>query len=129
MFYNSEIAKLLLRLTVGIMMLFHGIEKVIHGISGVKHLTTSAGLPEFFAYGVYIGEVIVPIFIILGLYARIASLFLAINMMMAIFLAYGGSLFALGKFGAPVIELPLFYLVISIVIFLLGSGKYAVNSK
>jgi putative oxidoreductase len=129
MFYNAEIAKLLLRLTVGIMILFHGIEKMMHGISGVKHLTTGAGLPEFFAYGVYIGEVIVPIFIILGLYARIASLFLALNMMMAIFLAYGDSLFSLGKHGAPVIELPLFYLVLSVVIFLLGSGKYAVNSK
>lgn len=129
MFYNSEIAKLLLRLTVGIMILFHGIEKVMHGIGGVKHLTTSAGLPEFVAYGVYLGEVVVPIFIILGLYARIASLFLALNMTMAIFLAYGHSLFSLGKHGSPVIELPLFYLVLAVVIFLLGSGKYALNSK
>jgi putative oxidoreductase len=111
------------------MILFHGIEKIMHGINGVKHLTINAGLPEFFAYGVYIGEVIVPIFIILGLYARVASLFLAVNMMMAIFLAFGDSIFELGKHGAPVIELPLFYLVLSVVIFLLGSGKYAVNSK
>ena len=129
MFQNSDIAKLILRLSVGIMMLFHGLEKIINGINGVKHLTLKAGLPEFFAYGVYIGEVVVPIFIILGLYARIASVFLAINMFMAIFLAYGGSLFSLGKHGAPLIELPLFYLILSIVIFLLGSGRYAVNSK
>lgn len=129
MFQNSDIAKLLLRLSVGIMMLFHGLEKIINGINGVKHLTVNAGLPEFFAYGVYIGEVIVPIFIVLGLYARIASLFLALNMVMAIFLAYGDSLFSLGKHGAPLIELPLFYLILSIVIFLLGSGRYAVNSK
>ncbi len=129
MFQNSDIAKLLLRLSVGVMMLFHGVEKIMNGINGVKHLTTKAGFPEFFAYGVYVGEVIVPIFIILGLYARVASLFLAINMAMAIFLAYGNSLFALGKNGAPLIELPLFYLVLSIVIFLLGSGRYAVNSK
>ena len=129
MFQNSDIAKLLLRLLVGGMMLFHGVEKIINGINGVKHLTKSSGLPEFFAYGVYVGEVIVPIFIILGLYARTASLFLALNMAMAIFLAYGNSLFSLGKHGAPVIELPLFYLVLSIVIFLLGSGRYAVNAK
>ena len=129
MFQNSDIAKLLLRLSVGIMMLFHGVEKIVNGINGVKHLTVNAGLPEFFAYGVYIGEIVVPIFIILGLYARIASLFLALNMVMAIFLAYGNSLFALGKHGAPVIELPLFYLILSVVIFLLGSGRYAVNSK
>ena len=129
MFMNSDIAKLLLRLVVGVMMLFHGIDKIVNGINGVKYLTTNAGLPEFLAYGVYIGEVVVPIFIILGLYARVASVFLTLNMTVAIYLAYGNSLFTLGKFGAPVIELPLFYLVLSIVIFLLGSGRYAVNSK
>jgi putative oxidoreductase len=129
MFYNPDIAKLLLRLSVAIMMLFHGAEKIINGIGGVKHLTVKAGLPEFFAYGVYVGEVIVPIFILFGLYARVASLFLALNMLMAIFLAHGGSLFSLGKHGAPVIELPFFYLVLSIAIFLLGSGKYALNRK
>jgi len=129
MFQNSDIAKLLLRLLVGTMMLFHGVEKIIHGINGIKHLTVKAGLPEFFAYGVYIGEVLVPIFIILGLYIRVASVFLALNMAMAIFLAYGNSLFSLGKNGAPLIELPFFYFLLSIIIFLLGSGKYAVNSK
>ncbi len=129
MLLSADIAKLLLRLSVSIMMFFHGIEKIIHGISGVKQLTVNAGLPEFFAYGVYIGEVVVPIFIFLGLYARVASLFLALNMLMAIFLAYGSSLFSLGEHGALLIELPLFYLVLSVAIFLLGSGKYSVNSK
>jgi len=55
MFLSADIAKLLLRMSVGIMMLFHGAEKIINGISGIKHLTVSAGLPEFFAYGVYVG--------------------------------------------------------------------------
>lgn len=129
MFNNSDLARLILRLIVGVMMLFHGVEKIIHGISGVKRLTVNAGLPEFVAFGVYFGEIVVPILIVLGLYARVASLFLAVNMAMAIFLAYGSSLFSLGKNGAPVIELPLFYLVLSIVIFLLGSGRYGVNNK
>lgn len=129
MFQNSDIAKLVMRLSLGILMLFHGVDKIINGINGVKHLTASAGLPEFLAYGVYIGEVVVPIFIILGLYARVASVVLALNMLMAIFLAHGDSLFALGKHGAPAIELPLFYLVLSISVFLLGSGRYSVNSK
>ena len=129
MLQNSDIGKLLLRLIVGTMMLFHGFDKIVNGISGVKHLTTNGGLPEFIAYGVYVGEVIVPILILLGLYARIASLFLAFNMVMAIYLAYADKLFELGKHGAPLIELPLFYLVLSLCIFFLGSGKYSVNAK
>ena len=126
---TNDIAKLILRVTVGVMMLFHGIDKIIHGISGVKHLTVSAGLPEFLAYGVYVGEVVMPILILLGAYARVASLILALNMLGAIFLAYGNSLFSLGKHGAPVFELPFLYLVMSILIFMLGSGRYSLNAK
>lgn len=129
MFLSNDIGKLILRLTLGIMILFHGVHKIIYGIGGIKHLTVSAGLPEFIAYGVFVGEVIAPIFIILGLYARVASLFLAFNMMMAIFLAYGGGFLAIGKHGGLVTELPLLYLLLSVIVFLLGSGKYAVNSK
>ncbi len=125
----NDIAKLVLRLTIGVMILFHGVEKIINGIGGVKHLTANAGLPEFLAYGVYVGEIVMPILIILGVYARVASLVLAFNMLIAIFLAYGGSLFTLGKHGAPLFELPFLYLIMSIVIFMIGSGKYAVNSK
>ena len=126
---HSDIAKLLLRVTVGILILFHGVEKIIHGIPSVRSMVVNAGLPEFLAYGVYFGEIVMPILILLGLYARVASLVLAFNMFAAIFLAYGNSIFSLGKYGAPAIELPLLYLVMCVVIFLLGSGKYAVNSK
>ncbi len=129
MFNNSDIAKLILRLSLGIMILFHGVEKIIHGIRGVKYLITNAGLPEFLAYGVYVGEIVMPILIILGLYARIASLFLVFNMVMAIFLAYGNSLFELNKHGAPSFELPFLYFILSLIVFLLGPGKYGVNSK
>lgn len=125
----NDIAKLILRLTLGIMILFHGVDKIINGISGVKYLITNAGLPEFLAYGVYIGEIVVPILIVLGLYARAASLILALNMFLAIFLAYGNSLFELGKHGAPVFELPFLYLILSILVYLLGTGKYGVNAK
>jgi len=125
----NDIAKLILRLTLGVMILFHGINKLMDGITGVKYLTTNAGLPEFMAYGVYIGEVIVPIFIILGLYARIASSVLAINMLIAIYLAYGDTLFELTKHGAPVFELPFLYFILSVLVILFGSGKYGVNLK
>ncbi|MDT8338362.1 MAG: DoxX family protein [Sulfurimonas sp.] len=126
---TNDIAKLILRLSVGIMMLFHGVDKIINGIGGVKYLTTASGLPEFMAYGVYVGEIVIPILILLGAYARVASLFLALNMVFAIFLAYSNSLFSLGKHGAPVFELPFLYLIMSILIFMFGSGRYALNTK
>ena len=128
MLNNHDIAKLILRLTTGGLMLFHGIHKLIYGIANIKKMVVSSGLPEFISYGVYIGEIIVPVFIILGLYARVASLVLAFNMFIAISLAYGFT-FSLSKHGALSMESPLLFLVMSILIFLLGSGRYGVNSK
>ena len=128
MFNNSDIAKLMLRLSVGGLMLFHGIHKVIHGIDGIKSMLVKSGLPEIFAYGVYVGELIAPIFIILGLYARVASSVLAFNMFIAIFLAYGFS-FSLSKHGGLAMESPLLFLIMSVTIALLGSGRYSVNNK
>ena len=128
MFNNSDIAKLLLRVTLGGLMLFHGVHKIIYGIDGVIGMVTSAGLPEFVAYGVFIGELLAPIFIMLGLYARVASVVLAFTMVMAIFLAYGFS-FSLSKYGGLAMESPLLFLVMSVLVFLLGSGKYGVNNK
>ena len=129
MFQSNDIGKLILRVSVGVLMLFHGMNKIIYGVGGVKHLLSESGLPQFLAYGVYVGEVIVPIFLVLGLYARVASLVLAFNMFIAILLAHGDSLFHLSKHGGLVMELPLFYFITSIVIYILGSGRYAVNNK
>jgi len=128
MFQSNDIARLILRMSLGVLILFHGIHKLIHGIGAVKAMVTSAGLPEFFAYGVYVGELIMPIFIILGLYARIASGILAFNMLMAMFLAYGFS-FSLGKYGGLAMESPLLFFVLSLLVVLLGSGRYSVNNK
>ncbi|MEA1982683.1 MAG: DoxX family protein [Campylobacterota bacterium] len=128
MFNSNDIAKLMLRLSVGGLMLFHGIHKVIYGIDPIKSMLAKSGLPEILSFGVYMGELIAPIFIVLGLYARIASLVLAFNMLVAIFLAYGFS-FALSKHGGLAIESPLLFLIMSLTIALLGSGKYSVNNK
>ena len=50
-------AKLLLRITVGFTMLFHGIAK-FNGIGFISGTLAGIGLPEIIANGVYIGEVL-----------------------------------------------------------------------
>ena len=129
MFQNIDVGKLIVRLGLGIMMLFHGVDKIRNGIGEIKYLTMKAGQPEFLAYGVYVGEVLMPIFIILGLYARVASVVVGFTMVFAIFAAYGGTLFVLSKHGAPLMELPFLYLILSLCVFFLGSGRYSLNSK
>lgn len=123
-----DIAKLILRVSLGVLILFHGVHKLIYGISGIKSLVVNAGFYEFFAYGVYVGELIAPIFIILGLYARVASAVLAFNMLVAIYLAYGFHM-TLTKHGSLSYETTLLFFVMSLLVVLLGSGRYSVNSK
>jgi putative oxidoreductase len=126
---NEDIGKLLLRLSVAVLMLFHGVSKAINGIDGIKFLVDRAGLPEFVAYGVYFGEIVVPLLLIFGLFTRISALVFVINMIFAILLAHSADLFALGKTGGLVIELPLFYLLGALVIFFIGAGKYSLDNK
>ena len=128
MFNQPDIAKLLARISLSVLLLFHGVHKLIYGIDGVKALVVHSYLPDFFAYGVYLAELIAPIFILLGLYARFSAGVVAINMLTAIYLAYGFS-WSLSKHGGLSWELPLLYFVLSILVFLLGSGRYSVNNR
>jgi len=126
---NEDIGKLILRLSVAVLMLFHGVSKALHGIDGIKFLVDRAGLPEFIAYGVYFGEIVIPILIIVGLFTRLSALVFVINMIFAILLAHGSDLFSLGKTGGLVIELPLFYLLGALAIVFIGAGKYSLDHK
>lgn len=126
--HYDDIAKLLLRLSV-LFMLFHGIHKLRYGIAHIEHLLSIHGLPVWMAWGVYAGEIIAPVLIAAGYYARIASLVLAFNMIMAIMLTGGFYPLSLTKNGGPTIELALFYLIIAVSIVLMGPGKYSINRK
>ncbi len=126
---DGDIGKLILRFSIASLMLFHGFTKLFNGIDGIKFLVTKAGLPEFVAYGVYLGEIVFPILIIFGLFTRISSLFFALTMVFAIFLAHSSDLFVLGKTGGLVIELPLLYLLVSISLMFIGAGKYSLDAK
>lgn len=126
---SEDIGKLILRLSIAGLMLFHGFFKLFNGIDGIKFLVTQAGLPEFIAYGVYLGEIVFPVLIIFGLFTRISSLFFALTMVLAIFLAHSTELFVLSKTGGLVYELALIYLLASVSIMFIGAGKFSLDAK
>lgn len=87
----------------------------------------SIGLPAAVAYGVYLGEVIAPLMVVLGIYARLGGLIIVLNMLFAIVLVHGGELFSLTKTGGWSLELQAFYLFCGIAILLLGSERMAIK--
>ena len=122
--------KLLLRVSLGALMLFHGFKKYSVGTAGIKGLIITAGFPEVLAYGVYVGEIIVPCLLILGLLTRFSALIFSFTMAFAIYLVYSQGLFALdAKTGGLVIELPLLYLLGALSLSFLGAGKYSLDAK
>lgn len=106
----------LLRAGLAVLMLFHGWAKITKGVSGIEGMLTNAGLPGLLAYGVYVGEVLAPVLMLFGLFVGPAAWLIAINMLFAIGLAHSDAIFALGKNGAPALELQYFFLLCSVAV-------------
>lgn len=114
---------LLLRFTVAGLMLFHGAAKLTKGVGPIEGLLAKAGLPEWFAFGVLIGEVLAPLLVIAGVWVRIGALLMAVNMLFAIGLAHVADLFVLAPSGAYRLEAQAFFLLCSLAIAWLADGK------
>jgi len=128
--YNQEeLGKLILRLSLGILMLFHGYSKVMNpgSLDWIGGTLTAYGLPSVLAYGVYVGEVLAPAMIIIGLYCRAGGWLIFINMIFALFLAHSGEFLSVSEHGGWALELQGFYLVGGLVVALIGSGYFALK--
>ncbi|MEG1209683.1 MAG: DoxX family protein [Leclercia sp.] len=124
----DDLGKLLLRLAVGGLMLFHGMHKAIDGVGGIAGMLASKGLPGFIAYGVLIGEVVAPILIILGILTRPSALVLAFTMVVAWLMVGTGKTFALDAVGAWAIESLVYFFVGALAVAFLGAGRYSLVS-
>lgn len=113
----------LLRVTLSVLMLFHGWAKITQGVGGIEAMLTQAGLPAFLAYGVFIGEVIAPLLMLLGLYVVPAACAIALNMLVAIALVHTSHLLQISKSGGWSLELQAFFLITAIVVALGHSRK------
>ncbi|HWJ04931.1 MAG TPA: DoxX family protein [Steroidobacteraceae bacterium] len=126
---NEAIGKLILRLVLGGTILMHGIAKLSGGIDFISGTVTSVGLPSALAYGVYIGEVVAPILVIAGFYARTGAAIIAINMLFAIGLVHGAEFLTRNQTGGWALELQAMFLFTAIAVALIGPGKYRVNDR
>ncbi|KWT95582.1 MULTISPECIES: DoxX family protein [unclassified Variovorax] len=124
---SDHIGKLLLRATLGGLMLFHGAAKILNGTAGIERMLSAAGLPAAFANLVLVGEVLAPALLLLGLFTRPAAIVIAVNMVVAVLLAHTSHLFALGKSGGWSLELQAFFFLTAVVIAVFGAGKYRIG--
>lgn len=125
----DEFGKLLLRVSIGAMLMLHGIGKLVHGIGPIEKMVMASGMPAIVAWGVFVGELIAPALMILGIYTRLAGLLMATNMVFAIVLAHSSQIFQLSSSWGWRIELQGLFLFGSLAVALFGAGRYSIAGK
>jgi putative oxidoreductase len=124
----DDTGKLILRLAIGGLLLFHGVHKIMHGIDPIVAGVQGNGAPSFLAYGVYLGEVLGPILVLLGLFARFGALMIIVDMIVALLMVHRGQLGMLSPdSGAWAVELPALYLLGALAILFMGAGRISVT--
>lgn len=125
---SEDLGKLLLRLILGAVVLFHGAAKLSHGVEWIRGPLSEFGLPGSLAYGTFIGEVLAPILVILGFRTRLAALVIGFDLLMAIVLVLRHQIFVVKEMGGGwAIEIEAFILLTSVALFYLGGGRYSVT--
>ncbi|RZF57976.1 DoxX family protein [Sphingobacterium corticibacterium] len=126
---QTNLGLLIVRLSIAGLMLLHGVSKLISGLDILPEMLKDVGLPSFLAYGVYVGEVIAPLLMIIGFRTRLASMIFVINCLFAIFLVHSSEIFSLDGNGGWAIELLGLYLFGALALVFTGAGNYAVSTN
>ncbi len=126
---SADLSKLVLRLFAGIILLLHGFHKLLHGMDYVFNSIKAIHLPSFFAYGVFLGELIGPILVIIGFRARIGGFLMTLNMLASVLLMHRDIAFKINDYGGWMIELNALLMACGLAVFFGGAGKYGLSNK
>jgi putative oxidoreductase len=125
---HPDAGLLVLRLGLAVILLFHGVYKLTHGVAGLGGPLSAVGLPRFLAYGTYVAEVVAPVLLIVGLWTRAAALVIAFDMVMALFLVKRGDIGKINPGGGDwAIQSEVIILANALAIALAGGGRYALG--
>lgn len=124
---SEDMGKFVLRVTLAVLILFHGVAKIFNGVGFITGLVAKFGLPPALGYLVYVGEVVAPLLMLLGIWTRPAALVIAINMVVAVLLVHTAEFFTLSKTGGWALELQGLLFASALAVALLGAGRYSVG--
>lgn len=130
--FLDDLGKLIFRLGFGVLFLMHGIHKLMNldgSMQGIGGMLVNSGLPSELAYGALVGEVLGPILIIIGWYARVGAVLTLITMAFAIYLVHSHELLLLTQQGGWQLELQGMFVLAGILIALSGPGRISINGR
>jgi putative oxidoreductase len=135
---SEDLGKLIVRLVVGILIVFHGLA-LATGDMGIPNNLARWHLPTELMWLGFLIEFGGGLMMVLGAYARLGGLLLGIFMVVAIIMAHAGlmgsqnHLFLVANNPAGnhwdhyFLETQMFYLLGGFAVALLGAGKYGLN--
>lgn len=118
----TDAALLILRLTTGLVLAFgHGIGKVPPSARFAEGLgEMGLPIPTFFAWCSGLAEFGCGLLLAAGLLTRIASAFIAINMIVVVFVAHSGLILSEGETG-------FLYLIAALFFLMVGAGRFSLD--
>ena len=135
---NEDLGKLVLRVLVGSLIVFHG-AALFDGDPGIPGNLVRWGLPAQLSWIGFLIEFVGGLGIILGVYARLGGLALGVFMVIALVMSHSGLMGSVNHWfmvaNNPAgthwdhyfLETQFFYLFGALSVFLLGAGKYGLN--
>lgn len=126
---DQNLAKLIVRIAVGALMLMYGIFKLFVDNTAVENMLLEVGLPKILALGVYVGEILAPVLIIVGFRTRAAALILFFNCVVAILLGHMHEIFSINQYGGWSIDLIALYTLGALSLVFSGGGRYALSTS
>jgi putative oxidoreductase len=127
--WSDNIGKLLLRISIGGLLLFHGVDKIMHkeDFAKIADMVKAHNLPDALAYGVFVGEVGGAALVLVGFLTRIGALIVAIDMGVAVWFVHVDQAWTLNPGGGWALELQGLYLLGALCIVFLGAGMFSVD--
>ena len=126
--YQYDLAALILRITIGIMFLTHGLTKLlVFTPAGTAQFFASLGLPEFLAYLTIVFEIGGGICLVLGILVQIIS-WLTFLQMIVISFIHSSNGWSFGNAGGGW-EYPAFMSLTALSLALIGSGRFTVLAR
>ena len=117
-----NVAMLLLRLIPGLLMINHGYGKLDHFSNMKNDFMNFLGLGSTFSLCLVIfAEVFCSLFLVLGLFTRLAAIPLIIDMAVAFFMAHNHDFYGKG-------EMAVLYLSVYLAILIVGPGKISIDN-
>ncbi|WP_338702876.1 DoxX family protein [Streptomyces sp. Q6] len=125
-------APTVLRTFAGLIMLVHGLDKLVHGPAGFGDFLRSLGVPapSLMGWGVSIGETLAGLLLLAGLLTRLTSVVLAVHLTVAMTLVNADTGFMTPQQGTASgagLEFPLLLVALLIGLLITGPGPLALD--